>query len=291
MTAAPVFVVLVIIAIIVVDGVLAPFVATLVNDDATALGVLWAGTKCAFLVNIAALTVWSYLRTVFTHPGRVPDFLLRHVPTNPRWFDEHFDEAAPSPGVRGPEPATVETFLDPSQRAPPEDAHEADRLLGGADVPPRPEGVAAGAPTLASAATSSSSVLDATVRLGLATPQPTAYDFVLPVPYPALARREGRLVEDVLGYRHCARCHEVKPERAHHCAVAGVCVLKMDHFCPWVGNTVGYRNYKFFLQFVFYAWIGCTAVMLGGFDSFLGSLFSPKSKYQPQPSLVRFLSF
>jgi hypothetical protein len=44
-------------------------------------------------------------------------------------------------------------------------------------------------------------------------------------------------------------------------SMSGTCVLKMDHFCPWVGNTVGFRNYKFFLLFLFYTtltcWAGC----------------------------------
>lgn len=34
--------------------------------------------------------------------------------------------------------------------------------------------------------------------------------------------------------RFCDKCMLVKPDRAHHCSVCGMCVLKMDHHCPWV---------------------------------------------------------
>ncbi|KAJ7645337.1 DHHC palmitoyltransferase-domain-containing protein [Mycena rosella] len=50
-------------------------------------------------------------------------------------------------------------------------------------------------------------------------------------------------------HRWCSRCAIVKPYRAHHCRVCGTCVLKFDHHCPWIGQCVGARNHKFFLNF------------------------------------------
>ncbi len=46
--------------------------------------------------------------------------------------------------------------------------------------------------------------------------------------------------------RHCKWCAKFKPDRAHHCRVLGRCVLKMDHHCPWIYNTVGHHNHKYY---------------------------------------------
>lgn len=51
---------------------------------------------------------------------------------------------------------------------------------------------------------------------------------------------------------YCRKCSIPRPERAHHCNVSGFCVLRMDHYCPWISNCVGLGNYKFFLQLVVY---------------------------------------
>lgn len=45
----------------------------------------------------------------------------------------------------------------------------------------------------------------------------------------------------------CDTCKQLRPERAHHCGVCRVCVLRMDHHCPWIGNCIGWGNHKFFL--------------------------------------------
>lgn len=43
-----------------------------------------------------------------------------------------------------------------------------------------------------------------------------------------------------------------KPDRAHYCRMLSRCVLKMDHFCPWLNNCIGFYNHKFFVLFIFY---------------------------------------
>ncbi|KAJ7704050.1 DHHC palmitoyltransferase-domain-containing protein [Mycena rosella] len=49
-------------------------------------------------------------------------------------------------------------------------------------------------------------------------------------------------------HRWCSRCVIVKPYRARHCRVCGMCVLEFGHHCPWIGQCVGARNRKFFLN-------------------------------------------
>ncbi|KAG9598525.1 zf-DHHC-domain-containing protein, partial [Aureobasidium melanogenum] len=60
----------------------------------------------------------------------------------------------------------------------------------------------------------------------------------------------------------CGVCNNWKPDRSHHGSDFGRCVLKMDHFCPWVGGVVGERNFNFFIQFCSYAGIYALYVMI-----------------------------
>ncbi|GMM33467.1 palmitoyltransferase [Saccharomycopsis crataegensis] len=52
--------------------------------------------------------------------------------------------------------------------------------------------------------------------------------------------------------RYCNKCKVWKPDRCHHCSTCKQCVLKMDHHCPWFATCIGYKNHKFFIQFLTY---------------------------------------
>ncbi|VEN57184.1 unnamed protein product [Callosobruchus maculatus] len=71
------------------------------------------------------------------------------------------------------------------------------------------------------------------------------------------------------GVRFCEKCKVIKPDRAHHCSVCGVCVLKMDHHCPWINNCVSFTNYKFFVLFLGYALAYCLYISLTSLPYFI----------------------
>jgi len=60
------------------------------------------------------------------------------------------------------------------------------------------------------------------------------------------------------GMRRCHKCADnFKAPRAHHDSITGRCIVKFDHFCPWVGNAVGAMNHKFFVLFIAYTLCTC----------------------------------
>ncbi|KAF2155115.1 zf-DHHC-domain-containing protein [Myriangium duriaei CBS 260.36] len=60
----------------------------------------------------------------------------------------------------------------------------------------------------------------------------------------------------------CGTCRNWKPDRVHHCSDNGRCVLKLDHYCPWVGGVVGEANFKFFVQFNIYGMLYTAFILI-----------------------------
>jgi len=79
-----------------------------------------------------------------------------------------------------------------------------------------------------------------------------------PVEWHRLVERDERLASE---FNFCRKSSMYRPLRSHFCSVTRRVVLNMDHFCPWVINTVGFYNRKFFILFLLYT-LGATSWVL-----------------------------
>lgn len=54
-------------------------------------------------------------------------------------------------------------------------------------------------------------------------------------------------------YKICSTCQIRKSVRSKHCRVTNRCIVRFDHYCAWIINSVGIKNHLRFLVMLLWA--------------------------------------
>lgn len=74
--------------------------------------------------------------------------------------------------------------------------------------------------------------------------------------------KDVRVNEHTVKVKFCDTCLLYRPPRASHCSICNNCVQRFDHHCPWVGQCIGMRNYRFFYMFISTSTLLCTFIFV-----------------------------
>ena len=77
---------------------------------------------------------------------------------------------------------------------------------------------------------------------------------------------------------YCSRSNSAKPPRSHYDHVTKTLVLNMDHYCPWMFNTIGYLNYRYFVNFLVFVTVGMMYGAILSYRPFMNSHILPKTQ-------------
>ena len=61
--------------------------------------------------------------------------------------------------------------------------------------------------------------------------------------------------------RYCNSCRMYRPLRCAHSRRLEACIMRFDHYCPWIGTDVGMGNHYCFYRMV--VWITIYTVVVG----------------------------
>ncbi|CDR95396.1 DHHC zinc finger domain containing protein, putative [Babesia bigemina] len=97
--------------------------------------------------------------------------------------------------------------------------------------------------------------------------------------YSCKERGENGTYASLREFRYCKKEGCYKPDRAHYCRQLRRNVLKMDHYCPWVANCIGFYNYKFFFLTLLYSNTTCCYILRNVYNEFIKLYFDPNSPF------------